>query len=278
MLQKKYFGNIICFMEQNFDISAVLNWYIDSGVTECCGAEPSLMSKPLPAASAAAPAEVYRQSEAPARPAISALAQTSTAACKNARELCEKATSLEELKQLVNGFDGCALKFNAKSTVLGSGNPQAQILIVGEAPGADEDRLGLPFVGRSGHLLDKMLAAIGVNRESVYITNILPWRPPGNRTPTDGEVAVCLPFLKRQIELIKPQVLLLLGGSAANAVLDNAEPISKMRGKWYEYKLPDKTVVQALASFHPAFLLRNSAQKAKAWADFLRMLKKLKEN
>ncbi len=273
MLQKKYLRNIIYAMEQNFDITSVLNWYIDCGVTESCGAEPSLMSKPQPATVAA-----VAPSAAPARPAISALAQTSVAACKNARELCEKATSLDELKQLVNSFEGCALKFNAKSTVFGSGNPQAEILIIGEAPGADEDRLGLPFVGRSGHLLDKMLAAIGVNRESVYITNILPWRPPGNRTPTDGEVAVCLPFLKRQIELIKPQVLLLLGGSAANAVLDNAEPISKMRGKWYEYKLPDKTVVQALASFHPAFLLRNSAQKAKAWADFLRILKKLKEN
>ena len=225
MLQKKYLRTIIYAMEQNFDITSVLNWYIDCGVTESCGAEPSLMSKPQPVTVAA-----VAPSAAPVRPAISALAQTSVAACKNARELCEKATSLDELKQLVNSFEGCALKFNAKSTVFGSGNPQAEILIIGEAPGADEDRLGLPFVGRSGHLLDKMLAAIGVNRESVYITNILPWRPPGNRTPTDGEVAVCLPFLKRQIELIKPQVLLLLGGSAANAVLDNAEPISKMRG------------------------------------------------
>lgn len=281
MLQKKYFRNIICNMEQKIDITSVLEWYLESGVTESCGAEPVLANK-AQSPEKTAPTEVYYQSGdsavASSRPAISALAQTSVAACKNARELCEKATSLEELKQLVSNFEGCALKFNAKSMVFGSGNPHAEILIVGEAPGADEDRLGLPFVGRSGHLLDKMLAAIGVERESVYITNILPWRPPGNRTPTDGEVAVCLPFLKKQIDLVKPRVLLLLGGSAANAILDNAEPISKMRGKWFEYKLSDKTTVQAVASFHPAFLLRNSAQKAKAWADFLRILKKLKEN
>ena len=181
-------------------------------------------------------------------------------------------------KEIVNSFEGCALKFNAKSTVFGAGNTKAAVMIIGEAPGADEDRLGIPFVGRSGHLLDKMLLAVGLKREDVYITNVLPWRPPGNRTPTDAEVAVCLPFLKRQIEFIKPKVILLLGGSAANALLDNTDSISRLRGRWLEYFMSDKTPIAALASFHPAYLLRNSAQKAKSWSDFLRLLKKLKEN
>lgn len=148
-------------------------------------------------------------------------------------------------------------------------------MLVGEAPGADEDRIGLPFVGRSGQLLDKMLKAVNVDRTSCYITNVLPWRPPGNRTPTDGEIAVCLPFLKRQIELINPEVIVVLGGSAANALLDNEEPISRLRGKWLEYRKSDGKTVPVLASFHPAYLLRNAAQKAKAWTDLLRMQQKI---
>lgn len=254
------------------NIKALLDWYIESGVDCSCGETPALMQTQkqipdLPAPETASP-----------RPAVSTLSQATPQACKNARELCARAGSLAELKGIVERFEGCALKFNAKSTVFGAGNPKAQVMIIGEAPGADEDRLGIPFVGRSGKLLEKMLHSIHLNREDVYITNILPWRPPGNRTPTDGEVAVCLPFLRRQIELISPQILLLLGGSAANAVLDNAEPISRLRGRWLEYTPNTKTNITALASFHPAFLLRNGAQKAKSWNDFLRICKKLKEN
>ena len=150
-------------------------------------------------------------------------------------------------------------------------------MIIGEAPGADEDRVGEPFVGRSGHLLDKMLQSVAIHREDCFITNVLLWRPPGNRTPTDGEVAVCLPFLQRQIELVKPRVLLLLGGSAANAVLGNAESISGMRGHFMDYTTANGTVIPALASFHPAFLLRSPAQKAKAWSDMMRLQRKLAE-
>lgn len=247
-----------------------MEWYTDCGVDCCCGDSPALIQT-------AAPDSPVQKTPLP-RPAVSTLSQATPEACKNARELCARAGSLEELKKIVEQFEGCALKFNAKSTVFGAGNPQAEVMIIGEAPGADEDRLGVPFVGRSGQLLEKMLCAINLKREDVYITNILPWRPPGNRTPTDGEVAVCLPFLRRQIELIRPKILLLLGGSAANAVLDNAEPISRMRGHWLEYAPNTKINIAALASFHPAFLLRNTAQKAKSWNDFLRICKKLKEN
>lgn len=278
-------------MEQRTDIKSLLEWYIEAGVTESCGSEAGLVtvqpeSKPAPSAVPSATKGgavqndeiLYQRVPVASRQAISNLAQATPEACKNARELCDKALSLEQLREIVENFEGCALKFNAKNTVFGAGNDKARVMIIGEAPGADEDRIGKPFVGRSGHLLEKMLNAIGLNREEVYITNVLPWRPPGNRTPTDGEVAVCLPFLKKQIDLIKPQIILLLGGSAANALLDNNEPISKLRGRWLEYTSTDKSKIAALASFHPAFLLRNSAQKGKAWVDFLRVLKKLKEN
>ena len=206
------------------------------------------------------------------------MAQNVIASKQNARELCAKAENLQELKNVAFEFDGCALKLTAKSTDFGAGNENAQIMFIGEAPGADEDRVGLPFVGRSGRLLEKMLSAIGLNRDDVFITNVIMWRPPGNRTPTDSEVAVCLPFLKRQIELIKPKILVFLGGSAANALLENTDSISRLRGHWLEYSLSSKTTIPALATFHPAFLLRNSGQKAKVWSDFLRILKKLKEN
>ena len=264
---------IIGIMEARSDIKQVLEWYIETGVTESCGEVSGLLTAVIDSGKTG-----EEENKQEVRRAMSDLAQTSMEACKNARELSEKAESLSQLRAMVESFEGCALKFNAKNTVFGSGDEQAKVMIIGEAPGADEDRIGKPFVGRSGQLLEKMLKAIGLSREEVYITNILPWRPPGNRTPTDGEVAVCLPFLKRQINLIKPQIILLLGGSAANALLDNTEPISKLRGRWLEYVGTDKNKIAALASFHPAFLLRNSAQKAKAWVDFLRVLKKLKEN
>lgn len=267
-------------MEQKINIVELLEWYIDAGVSDTCGDRSGLLASAAqtPPVVSVVQNRPSATNSAAERPAISTLAQTTVTACKNARELCEKASSLDELRTMVEAFEGCALKFNAKSTVFGAGSPQAEVMLIGEAPGADEDRLGVPFVGRSGQLLEKMLKAIGLGREDVYITNVLPWRPPGNRTPTDGEVAVCLPFLKRQIEFICPKIILLLGGSAANALLDNAESISRLRGRWLEYAVPGKEPITVLASFHPAYLLRNSAQKAKAWSDFLRISKKLKEN
>lgn len=255
-------------MEQKINIKEALEWYIQTGVDATCGDLCGLKNE-----------KVSNVEVKPTiRSAVTSLSQTTTEACKNARDLCLRANSIEELKVMVENFDGCGLKFTAKSTVFGAGCCDPEVMIIGEAPGADEDRIGAPFVGRSGALLDKIILSIGLTREDVYITNVLPWRPPGNRTPTDGEIAVCLPFLKRQIDLLKPKIILLLGGSAANSLLDNNEPISKMRGRWFEYVSEDKTQILALATFHPAFLLRNSAQKSKVWADFLRVLKKLKEN
>lgn len=255
------------------DIAQILKWYNLAGVDEICGEEAHNYLATQPTSDAAKTNVDNTQY----RPATTLLAQAGSAACMSARELCKEAQTLDDLKALVENFDGCALKFSANSTVFGYGNPQAEVMIIGEAPGADEDRIGEPFVGRSGHLLDKMLQAIHIRREDCYITNILPWRPPGNRTPTDGEVAVCLPFLRRQIELIKPKVIFLLGGSAANAVLNNNDSISKLRGHFNDYQTDSGTVIPALASFHPAYLLRSSGQKAKAWADLLRLQRKLNE-
>ncbi len=266
------------------DVRQILEWYITAGVDETCGLQP-WDKAPEKAAAAVIPAVAVRQPVAQlasagdgVRPATTELAQDTLTACQNARELSMKTETLDELRTLVEGFDGCALKMTANKTVFGYGSAEADLLLVGEAPGADEDRSGIPFVGRSGHLLDKMLRAIEIGRDECFVTNVLPWRPPGNRTPTSGEIAVCLPFLRRQIELVKPKVIMVLGGSAANALLDNGEPISRLRGKWLDYRLSDGTVIPVLASFHPAYLLRNGGQKAKAWSDLMRIKQKLCEN
>lgn len=249
----------------------LLEWYISAGVDVICGDKP-LKPKEKPQAAVA----LVTSNEA--RPAITDLAQASLVACQNAREICEKANSLAELAAGVEKFEGCALKLTANKTVFGAGDEHARIMLVGEAPGADEDRLGEPFVGRSGHLLDKMLASIGIERSQCYITNILMWRPPGNRTPTGAEVAVCLPFLKRKIELIAPEIIVALGAPAANSLLDAEDSISKIRGKWLEYAPVGKDPIPLLPMFHPAYLLRNSAQKAKTWADLLKLAKKMSNN
>jgi len=261
------------------DIAQILQWYLLCGLDETCADEPVNMlitaSKANTAADISAPAKKY--SEQVIRPAITALAQDNSRAYMNAREICAKAQTLEELKNIMDNFEGCSLKFSANSTVFGHGNPHAAVMLIGEAPGSEEDMAAEPFVGRSGKLLTKMLEAIGLKREDCYITNVLPWRPPGNRTPTDSEVAVCLPFLKRQIELVKPDYLFLLGGSAANALLDNTDSISRMRGHFIDYVLADGSIIPALATFHPAYLLRSPQQKAKAWNDLLRLQRKLAE-
>ena len=267
-------------MTEEMDTKQILEWYILSGVEETAGDVPFATIPKEEAAPVRVSVRAAKQEEQPqiARQATTALSQATQNACQNAREQCQNAKTLAELKNLVENFDGCALKLTAANTVFGSGSPTAQIVFIGEAPGADEDRLGQPFVGKSGQLLDKMLAAAGLKREDCYITNILPWRPPGNRTPTDGEIAVCLPFLRRQIELIKPQYLFMLGGSAANALLDIQDSISRLRGHWLEYEDGSGRKIPALASFHPAYLLRNPGQKGKSWTDFLRLKQKMAED
>ena len=264
-------------MENSLDIKSALEFYLLAGVDETIGDSAIILNAPpekvvLPISLKTSPTA---PNTAPIRQATTELAQATISACQNAHDICAQAQNLAELRQAVENFEGCALKLTATHTVFGDGNPEAKIVLIGEAPGADEDRVGVPFVGRSGQLLDKMLSYIGLDRSKYYITNILPWRPPGNRTPTGGEIAVCLPFLKRQLELINPDYILLLGGSSANALFDNQDPISKLRGHWLEYPLPNGKTAKALATFHPAYLLRNSGQKAKAWTDLLKLYKEV---
>jgi DNA polymerase len=197
-------------------------------------------------------------------------------AAMSARDLARGAKTLDELKELLRGFNGCALKQTATQLVFADGNPQARVMFVGEAPGRDEDIEGLPFVGRSGKLLDRMLAAIGLDRASVYIANIIPWRPPGNRTPTPQESAICLPFIRRQIELVDPDIVVCLGGPSSQTLLGLKDGITKTRGRWVSYDTGTREI-RALPTFHPAFLLRSPLQKRLAWRDFLAIRKALDE-
>ena len=196
------------------------------------------------------------------------------AAAMAAREAAKSAKTLDELRAILEKFDGCALKATATRLVFADGNPRARVMLVGEAPGRDEDIEGLPFVGRSGKLLDRMLAAIGLDRTSVYIANIVPWRPPGNRTPTPQESAICLPFILRQIELVDPDILVCLGGPSAQTLLGIKDGITKIRGRWFPFDT-GKREIRALPTFHPAFLLRSPLQKRFAWRDFLAIKKAL---
>ena len=187
-------------------------------------------------------------------------------------ERIDKIKSIEELKSYMANFQGCELYKSSTNMVFSDGNPKSKIMLIGEAPGHDEDIQGKPFVGRSGKLLDKMLEAIELNREKVYIANIIPWRPPNNRRPTEEEIEICLPFIKKHIELINPKVLMLLGSTATFALLKNPEGITKVRGKWVDLIL-DNITIPTLPTFHPAFLLRQPAQKKYVWED-LKSLKK----
>lgn len=225
-----------------------------------------------PPASAQAPAIQAPSTQVRMDTARTAPAATSPAAdTMAARTLAASATSLTELQALLDRFDGCPLKATANKTVFADGVPGSRLMLVGEAPGRDEDMAGLPFVGRSGQLLDRMLAAIGLDRSQVYIANIIPWRPPGNRTPTTQEVEVCRPFITRQIELAKPEIIVFVGGSSASAMLGTTDGIKKLRGRWMSYSVAG-TDVPALAMLHPAYLLRQPLEKRLAWRDLL-MLK-----
>jgi len=199
---------------------------------------------------------------------LSAAAIPSEASVMAAREAASSAKTLDELAATLAAFEGCNLRNTATNLVFADGNPEARIMFVGEAPGRDEDLQGLPFVGRSGQLLDRMLAAIGLDRTTAYIANVIPWRPPGNRTPTPQETEICRPFVERQIQLVDPDILVLLGGAAAKTLLQTSEGILRMRGKWREFDTGRRTI-RAMATLHPAYLLRQPPQKKLAWRDFL---------
>lgn len=193
-----------------------------------------------------------------------------------ARELAQGAATLAELRDRLAAFEGCNLRHTAKNLVFADGNPDADLMLVGEAPGRDEDIEGLPFVGRSGQLLDRILAAIGVDRTSAYIANVIPWRPPGNRTPTPQETEICRPFIERQIELARPKLIVTLGGPSAKVLLKTTEGILRLRGNWRTHVTPGGVEIPTMPTLHPAYLLRTPAHKKLAWRDFLEVKMKLR--
>lgn len=272
------------------DAAALLRWYVDHGLDETIGEEAiDRFALPPPAPLAATPASAPptaspSSAPTPIRPPVAAPAVRAPVPLESpqlaldAREVARQAATIAELEEAVRAFEGCALKRTAKNTVFADGVAGAPVMIVGEAPGADEDRLGKPFVGVSGQLMDRMFSAIGMSRErDLYITNILFWRPPGNRTPTLSEQAICLAFTRRHIELAKPKLVVLAGGTAVKAVLNTTEGITRLRGKWTMLTLDDGSEVPTLPTFHPAYLLRTPASKRQSWADLLSVDKRLKD-
>ena len=266
-------------MEHTGEHLAALNFYIDAGVDEVIGTEPHDRFAESRAAAVPPPAPSPPPGR-PATPAVPAPARAVTEAETSAKALAAGAGDLSALRAAMEGFDLCPLKKTAANTVFGDGNPAADIMLVGEAPGADEDRRGLPFVGVSGQLPDRMLASIGLNRETAYITNMLAWRPPGNRKPTAEETAMCLPFIRRHIELVGPRVLVFVGGTAAATLLDSRDGITRLRGRWFDYPAGAEnadTAIAAMPIFHPAYLLRQPALKRLAWIDLLAIKARLED-
>jgi uracil-DNA glycosylase len=262
-------------------VEQLLSFYLEAGV-DCALADQAAdrLSEPDKPRRASAPDAAESQAT-PTRapPAITAVADPGLApeaAIASAREAARTAPSLEVLRNLLENFDGCALKSTATRLVFADGNPAARIMFVGEAPGREEDIEGLPFVGRSGKLLDRMIAAIGLDRSNAYIANVIPWRPPGNRTPTPQETQICLPFIQRQIELVDPDILVTLGNPSTQTLLSTREGIMKTRGRWFDYDTGSR-VIRAMATFHPAYLLRSPSYKRMAWQDLRAIAKALEQ-
>ena len=263
-------------------LAALLSWYAEIGVDEAVAAAP--VDRFAASAAAPAPSPAARPLQAP-RPraadgvpdAVPPSALPATPAVLGARQAAAGAATIEELVAAIAAFEGCALKKTATTTCVFDGNPAARVMLIGEAPGREEDRQGKPVVGPAGKLLDRMLAAIGLDRGSVYITNTIYWRPPGNRTPTPDEVASCLPFLERQVEILEPALLVYVGGSAAKAMLERSEGITRLRGKWFSFEREGRRPIPATAIFHPAFLLRQPARKRETWRDLLAIRARLAE-
>jgi DNA polymerase len=259
----------------------LIDFYLEAGVDALIGEEPvdrfAEADSPAPPPVRKKPGEPARPAPRPEQPLLPAMGKPLAApdeAAMAAREAAKSAATLDELRAILDKFEGCALKATATQLVFADGNPQARLMFVGEAPGRDEDIEGLPFVGRSGKLLDRMLAAIGLDRTMVYIANIVPWRPPGNRDPSPHESAICLPFILRQIELVDPDFLVCLGRPSMQTLLGVKEPISKARGRWFSFDTGHRQI-RAMPTFHPAFLLRSPLQKRFAWRDFLAIKKAL---
>ena len=258
---------------------ALLKLQLDFGVDEAIADgpqnryRPNVTTPPVEAVNAPVNTPSARRP-----PATAAGFQSQTVAINSAQTMAAAATDLASLAEALRQFDGSTLKYTATNLVFADGNPAAPSMWIGEAPGADEDRQGKPFVGVSGQLLDRMLAAIGLDRRSSYITNILPWRPPGNRKPTPAEAELFQPFLDRHIELVRPRLLVLVGGTAAATLLKRPEGITRLHGKWFEHQTvagDPASVAPVIAIFHPAYLLRQPALKRDAWRDLLAIKEKL---
>lgn len=280
----------------------VLEWHLAAGVDEAIGEVPidRFAAKAPPTADTAATAATIPAPPVPAPtpvprapPAAAASTRSSPSrvlfpdapgkissdeAVRDAVAAAAAATDAAALRAALETFEGCALHKTATNLVFYDGNPHGQVMFVGEAPGADEDRLGLPFVGQSGQLLDRMLASIGLDRTQACISNTVFWRPPGNRTPTTQEMAVCLPFLERLIELVDPRILVTLGGPAAKAVLGENAGVGQLRGRWFLFSTPRlQRPIETMAMYHPAYLLRSPSQKREAWRDLLTLKRRLAE-
>lgn len=277
------------------ELLAALRWQVEAGADEAIADMP-IDRFALPAEPVAAPmADAATQPRAMAQPAAAPMPRpvlerpsyvpppapitAPSGDGPSAHALASAANSLEELREALRRFDGCALKRTATNLVFADGNPAAKVMFIGEAPGADEDRQGLPFVGVSGQLLDRMLATIGLDRKTnAYITNVLFWRPPGNRSPTPAEIAACLPFVERHIELLDPEVLVLVGGIAAKTMLARQEGIMRLRGRWFTYETPRMPrPIPVIATYHPAYLLRSPGGKREAWRDMLEIQARIRE-
>ncbi|MCW5724868.1 MAG: uracil-DNA glycosylase [Maricaulaceae bacterium] len=265
-------------------LQSLLGWWADAGVDPDLAPEET---RPAPRAFERRPPPAPTPRARPAPPPATAAAARAAgfggadADPSDARKLAGAAKTLDELKAALEAFDGCALKRTARSTVFARGNPEAAVMVVGEAPGREEDEQGLPFVGRSGQLLDRMFRAIGLDPgRDLYVSNIVNWRPPGNRNPTQEETALCLPFIERHVALARPKVLVLAGGVPAQALLRASTGIMRLRGRWADYRIKDADFqpadhIPALPIFHPAFLLRRPMEKRAAWRDLLMLQKKL---
>ena len=277
------------------EIVALLRWHLDVGVDEAIADTPTdwtkVVARAAPTPAPAAPGQARQLPGAgagtggrtlPPRAAPAAAGRPvqqpllgTPAAGATARAMAAEALDLDSLRAAMAAFEGCTLKTTATNLVFADGNPKARLMLIGEAPGEDEDRQGLPFVGKSGKLLDQMLACIGLDRTQVYITNILPWRPPGNRKPNPNEIQTCLPFVERHVELVAPEGLMLLGGTSASALLNRTDGIMRLRGRWFEFA-PSAAAkpIPVLPTYHPAFLLRQPAMKRDAWRDLVAFKKK----
>lgn len=253
--------------EPDLDPINMLKWYVE------CGVDETISDQPINWFDEANNIQIIQQvktvslpaEKPPSRPSATSPLASQKELIADAEKAAAQCSTLEELNAAILAFEGCSLKKTASNTVFSDGNADSDIMLIGEAPGAEEDKTGRPFIGQAGQLLDRMFGAIDMKRETdFYITNVLPWRPPGNRKPTDAECDLCLPFLKRHIELFKPKMIILIGGTSASSVLNVETGISKLRGKWKEYES-----IPLMPIFHPAYLIKQPHYKKQTWHDLL---------